>query len=40
MDGDGTGNTERVDGMVGAFLLFVNEANEDFKCFWAVLMWP
>ena len=38
MDGNGTGDTERVDGVVGAFLPFVDEANEDFKCFWVVLM--
>ena len=33
MDEDGTGNTKRVDCVVGAFLPFIDEANEDFKCF-------
>ena len=31
MDGDGTGNTERVNGVVGAFLPFVDDEKEDFK---------
>ena len=40
MDGDGAGNNERVYGVVGTFLPSIDEANKDFKCFWAVLMWP
>ena len=33
MDRDGTGDTDWVDGVVGAALPLVDEANEDFKCF-------
>ena len=32
--------SKRVDGTVGAFLYLIDEANEDFKHWWAVLMWP
>ena len=34
----GTGDTEQVDGVSGAFLYFIDEANENFKHWWAVLM--
>ena len=35
---DGTGDYELVDGVVVTFMPFIEKSNDNFKCFWAVLV--